>query len=60
MGAGTAADKAQAENMLSWELRQDTRRKLILALESLKDVLQELSENESALKYAEYPVQTGK
>jgi hypothetical protein len=42
---------SQAEGMLSWELKKETRRKLILALDGLKDVLKDLSDNESVLKY---------
>jgi hypothetical protein len=42
---------SQAESMLSWELKKETRRKLILALDGLKDVLRELSEKEPSLKY---------
>lgn len=42
---------SQAESMLSWELKNETRRKLILALDGLKDVLMELSEKEPSLRY---------
>lgn len=43
---------SQAEEMLaSWKMAKDTRRKLLVALEGLKDVLQDLSEKESSLKF---------
>ncbi len=50
---------SQVETILSWNIKKDTRRKLITALEGLKDVLQDLSEKEESLKFDyqsnEYP-----
>ena len=42
---------SQAESMLSLNMNQGTRRKLILALEGLKDVLKELSEKQDILEF---------
>ena len=42
---------SQVETVLSWELKKETRRKLVLALDGLKDVLKELSEKEPSLKF---------
>lgn len=42
---------SQAETMLSWEMKKDTRRKLLLALDALKDVLRELCDKEETLQF---------
>jgi hypothetical protein len=42
---------SQAETILSWKMGKETRRKLLTALAGLKDVLQDLSENEQSLKF---------
>lgn len=42
---------SRVEEILSWELKKDTRRKLVFALDNLKDVLSELSYKEPTLKF---------
>jgi hypothetical protein len=42
---------SQVETVLSWELKKETRRKLVLALDGLKDVLRELSDKEPSLRF---------